>query len=117
MKRKLALLLAALMLLGLLAGCGGAPAQTQAEETGVTPAETAPAEAPAAPAVTPDPNEYTLPREDGCRQLTLYWNGPTDNYDNCDVWMWFPGRDGHGELFHPCGYGAKVVVNVPQDVT
>ena len=117
MKRKLALFLAALMLLGLLAGCGEAPAQTQAEETGVTPAETAPAEAPAAPAVTPDPNEYTLPREDGCRQLTLYWKGPTDNYDNCDVWMWFPGRDGHGELFHPCGYGAKVVVNVPQDVT
>ena len=117
MKRKLALLLAALMLLGLLAGCGEAPAQTQAEETGVTPAETAPAEAPAAPAVTPDPNEYTLPREDGCRQLTLYWKGPTDNYDNCDIWMWFPGRDGHGELFHPCGYGAKVVVNVPQDVT
>ena len=61
--------------------------------------------------------EYTLEREDGCRQLTLYWNSPGTDYDTCDVWIWFPGRDGSGNLFHPCAYGVKCVVNVPEDVS
>ena len=45
--------------------------------------------------------EYTLEKEDGCRQLTLYWSDPDADYDTCDVWIWFPGRDGSGNLFHP----------------
>ena len=106
-KQALALLLSALMLLGLLAGCGETPAPSPA------PA----AEAPSAAAETPAPDEYSLPHEDGCNQLTLYWNHPSGKYDNCDVWVWFPGRDGHGEMFHECPYGAKVVLNVPQDVS
>ena len=61
--------------------------------------------------------EYTLEKEDGCRQLTLYWSDPDADYDTCDVWIWFPGRDGSGNLFHPCAYGVKCVVNVPEDVS
>ena len=60
--------------------------------------------------------EFFLEKEDGCRQLTLYWTRPEGNYDRCDVWVWFPGKDGHGELFHPCAYGVKCMVNVPEDV-
>ncbi len=60
--------------------------------------------------------EYTLPREPGCRQLTLYWRSPGTDYDSCDVWVWFPGKDGSGQLLHPCAYGVKCVVNVPEDV-
>ena len=116
MKRKgtLALLLAALMLLGLLSGCGGTQTAPASEST---PAPAAPEPAVETPAPTPKAaDEYTIPLEPGCRQLTLYWNNPSGSYDNCDIWVWFPGRDGHGELFHPCAYGAKVVINVPQDV-
>ena len=108
-KQALALLMAALMLLGLLAGCtdAPAPAQTAAPESGGQQDVI----------VEPTPDEYTIPREEGCNQLTLYWNHPSGNYDKCDVWVWFPGMDGHGELFHSCPYGAKIVVNVPQDVS
>ena len=108
-KRLLCLALALLMLLGLLAGCGEAKPTEKTQEP-------APAESAAPAAVTPDPNEYSLPLEAGCRQLTLYWKSPNGSYDNCDVWVWYPGKDGHGELFHPCAYGAKVVLNVPEEV-
>ncbi len=60
--------------------------------------------------------EFFLEKEPGTRQLTLYWNRPDTDYGKCDVWMWFPGRDGGGQLFHPCAYGVKCVVNVPEDV-
>ena len=115
-KRIVALILAALMLLGLLSGCAETKsAPSAAEATAAPAAEEVPAAEPAAPAA-PAGEEYTLPPEDGCRQLTLYWKSPTDNYENCDVWVWYPGKDGHGELFHPCAYGAKVVLNVPEEV-
>ena len=111
-KQTLALLLAVLMLLA-LAACGEKPVQSAAPAEGALPGGEAPVEEAPAPAA----DEYTIPREDGTKQLTLYWNHPSGKYDNCDVWMWFPGADGHGELFHECPYGAKVVVNVPQDVS
>ena len=113
-KRMLALALAALMLLGLFSGCAQTKSAPAAETVPPAPADEA-AEAPA-PAQSAAEEEYSLPPEEGCRQLTLYWKGPSDSYENCDVWVWFPGRDGHGELFHPCPYGAKVVLNVPQAV-
>ena len=61
--------------------------------------------------------EYFLEKEPGCRQLTLYWTSPEADYASCDVWVWFPGRDGGGQLFYPCAYGVKCMVNVPEDVT
>ena len=60
--------------------------------------------------------EYTLPREEGTRQLTFYWQDEEADYDTCDMWIWYPNADGHGYLFHPCAYGVKVVLNVPEDV-
>ncbi len=65
------------------------------------------------PALT---EEYSLERPEGSRQLTLYWTDEDADYSKCDVWMWFPGADGRGQLFHPCDYGVKCVLNVPQDV-
>ena len=61
--------------------------------------------------------EYTLPREEGMRQLTFYWFRDSGDYDNCDMWIWFPNADGKGYLFHPCEYGAKVVLNVPEEIS
>ena len=113
MKKLLSLLLALCLLLSLLSGCGGKGAETPAPAPAGTeaplPAETeAPAEAP--------PEAYTLEREEGCHQLSLYWYRSDTDYDKCDVWVWFPGRDGHGVRFHPCDYGVVCVVNVPDDV-
>ena len=61
--------------------------------------------------------EFFLEKQPGCRQLTLYWNDPDADYSACDVWLWFPGKDGSGQLFHPCEYGVKCMVNVPEAVT
>ena len=61
--------------------------------------------------------EYTLEREPGTRQLSLYWVSPDADYSKCDVWLWFPGKDGSGNLFHPCAYGVKCVINVPEGVS
>ncbi len=58
--------------------------------------------------------EYSLPREEGTRQVIFYWNGDGADYAKCDMWIWYPNADGHGYLFHPCEYGAKVVLNVPE---
>ena len=58
--------------------------------------------------------EYTLPREEGTRQITFYWYGEDVDYNTCDMWIWYPNADGHGYLFHPCEYGVKVVLNVPE---
>ena len=99
-RKPLAFLLALVMLLSLLPGCGGTTPQPE------TPDDPAPSQ-----------DEFTLPREDGCNQLTLYWTHPDADYNKCDVWIWWDGKDGNGELFHPCGYGAKCVVNVPESVT
>ena len=63
------------------------------------------------------PEEYFLEKEPGCRQLTLYWSHPSADYETCDVWIWFPGRDGRGQLFYPCDYGVKCMINVPEDVS
>lgn len=114
-KRIFALTLALLMLLGLLSGCAGAKNVPAAE----TPSSASAAESAgdtSSAVQSPAGDEYSIPLEAGCRQLTLYWNSPSGNYENCDIWVWFPGRDGHGELFHPCAYGAKVVLNVPETV-
>ena len=58
--------------------------------------------------------EYTLPREEGTRQVIFYWYGDGADYSTCDMWIWYPNADGHGYLFHFCEYGVKVVLNVPE---
>ena len=64
----------------------------------------------------PPKEEYQLPLEDGYNQLTLYWSH-NGTYENCDVWIWWGDKAGQGHLFHECAYGAKMVVNVPEDVS
>ena len=54
---------------------------------------------------------------DGGRRLTLYWRDDGADYDKCDVWVWFPGKDGGGHLFEPCDYGVKCVIDVPEGVS
>ena len=61
--------------------------------------------------------EYTLAREAGTRQVTFCWYGENVDYDTCDMWIWYPNADGRGYLFHPCAYGAKVVLNVPEEIS
>ena len=60
--------------------------------------------------------EYSLPREEGTRQVTFYWYGENVDYGTCDMWIWYPNADGRGYLFHPCEYGVKVVLNVPEEI-
>lgn len=68
-----------------------------------------------APVWTPPADEYTLPIEDGCNQLTFYWSH-NGSYENCDIWIWWGDKAGQGYVFHECEYGAKVVVNVPEGI-
>ena len=68
---------------------------------------------PAEPSASAE-EEYTLPREEGTRQVIFYWYGDGADYEKCDMWIWYPNADGHGYLFHPCEYGVKVVLNVPE---
>ena len=132
MKKTLAILLCALLLLGLFAGCTNDPAKpagtTAAPQTNPPatdapktepPATNAPATNPPAtepPATEPVSDEYTIEREPGTNQLTFYWQADNVNYDKCDMWIWYPNADGRGYLFHPCDYGAKVVLNVPEGI-
>ena len=116
-KQILAIMLAALLL---LTACA-APAQQAAAPTAApAPAATAaPAEEPsAAPAEEPqaEPEEYQLEREAGCNQLSIYWTKASIDIATSDMWIWFKGKDGRGYAMHPCAYGAKCVVNVPEDV-
>ena len=108
--RTAALLLALLMILSaLLVACQPAvnPDTFDTTDTSETEGQTNPA--------IPE-DEYKLPPEEGCNQITFYWtyNG---SYENCDMWIWWGDVAGKGYLFHECGYGAKVVVNIPENVS
>ncbi|MDE7295647.1 MAG: hypothetical protein K2N84_00085, partial [Clostridia bacterium] len=59
--------------------------------------------------------EYSLPLEDGKKQLTIYYKRSA-GYADADIWLWYANVEGRGYLFHECAYGAKVVVNVPESV-
>ena len=97
-KRSISLVLALALLLS-TAAC--APADTQ-ENPGTSSSS------------TPAP-EYTLPLEDGYNQVTFYWKH-NSGIENCDIWIWWAGKDGSGNVFYPCEYGGKVVVNVPENI-
>ncbi|MEE1327827.1 MAG: type I pullulanase [Oscillospiraceae bacterium] len=107
--RLLSLMLALIMSFSvMLTACGN----QSAPETTPTEAETQPTET--EPTVAPT-EEYTEPLVDGYNQVTFYWSYP-GTYENCDMWIWWGDVAGKGYLFHECEYGAKVVVNVPEDV-
>ena len=59
--------------------------------------------------------EYTIPMEEGYNQITFYWSHP-GVIENCDIWAWWDGKEGSGYIMHPCDYGAKVVLNVPEGI-
>ncbi len=63
----------------------------------------------------PPADEYTIPMEEGYNQLTFYWSHP-GVIENCDIWAWWDGKEGSGYVMHPCEYGAKVVLNIPEGV-
>ncbi len=98
-KRSVSLILALIFLLS-MAACA-APAQE---------------ENPGSSSSTPAQPEYTLPLEEGYNQVTFYWKHAS-GIENCDMWIWWAGKDGSGNVFHPCEYGGKVVVNIPETVT
>ena len=109
MKRFFALVLSLTFVLVIICGCAsGTPVETTGADA-TTPAETT--------STTKTYEDYVLPREEGKNQLTFYWKASGVDYSKCDMWIWFPGADGHGYLFHECEYGGKVVLNVPADVT
>ena len=62
-------------------------------------------------------DEYTIEKIDGHNQLTFYWYGNKVDYATCDMWIWWGDVAGKGYLFHECDYGAKVVINVPEEIT
>lgn len=65
----------------------------------------------------PSDQEYTLPLEDGKKQLTIYWTYPGGvEFATSDIWMWWTGKEGSGYTMHECAYGGKVVVNVPDSI-
>ena len=105
-KRFVSLVLVLAMLLA-FAGCAGDSQPEQTVEASAEPTTEAPTEPPA--------EEYTEPLIDGYNQITFYWSYP-GTYENCDMWIWIGDQAGKGYLFHECDYGAKVVVNVPEDV-
>lgn len=102
-KRIISLLLSALMILSVLLVSCAKPDETPDLPDGTAEENNAPTE------------EYTLPLEEGYNQLTIYFNHG-ETYENCDVWIWWGDVAGKGYILHECEYGAKAVVNVPEDV-
>ena len=113
MKRSLRMisliLLIAMALSMVLPGCSQTPEEPATEQSVTEPVTEAPTEPPVV-------EEYFEPIPDGHNQVTFYWTYD-GTYENCDMWIWMPGKDGKGYTFHECEYGGKVIVNVPEDVT
>ncbi len=99
--RVLALVLALCLCLG---GC--APAAPDGSSGGDTQSST-----PSGGHVVPE-GEYTLDKQEGYNQITFYWTYP-GVIENCDIWVWWDGKEGGGYEFHECDYGVKAVINVP----
>ena len=120
MKRTLAIVLCLLLLLTAFAGCAqplDGPGMERSTE-GTTPGSNAPETADLPETSAPEPTgEYTLAREPGTNQLTFYWKAQDVDLSKCDMWIWFPNAEGKGYPFHPCDFGGKVVLNVPEEIT
>jgi hypothetical protein len=107
-KRCSALLLALAMLL--LSGC--------VQPNASTPGSTAhgPTQTPTTTAPKGPEDEYFLPKEEGCNQITFYWNYDGDAATS-SFWIWPEGGNGYSYLVYECGFGLKCMVNIPKDVT
>ena len=103
--KPIALLLSlALMVCLLFSACGeNMPVTTPAPETEPS-------------TVPPAAEEYYEPLQEDYNQVIFYWNG-SNNYENCDVWAWWDGKDGKGYRFHECSYGGKAVIQVPEGIS
>ncbi len=106
MKKLVSVFLLLAMLLSLMAACTRAPVESLPSEH---------EESSSAPGSEEATEEYTEEIPEGHNQLTLYWSYD-GSYENCDVWIWWGDKAGKGYLFHECEYGAKVIVNVPEDI-
>ena len=104
--RMICMILALSMLL--LSGC----VQPQTS----TPATTNPTTAPTTTVPGGDCDEYFLPKEDGCNQITFYWQFKGDA-DTSSFWIWPDGGNGYSYKVYPCAFGLKCMVNIPKDVT
>lgn len=62
-------------------------------------------------------DDYTLERGANERQLVLYWRESEHDYEDNDVWVWWEGKDGELYEYHECSYGAKIIVNVPSNIS
>ncbi len=101
-----ALFLALIMLL--LSGCVQPDVSTPGQTTtGSVPAPTTPG--------GPE-DEYFLPKEEGCNQITFYWNYKGDAATS-SFWIWPEGGSGYSYAVYECAFGLKCMVNIPQDVT
>lgn len=65
-------------------------------------------------------DEYTIEREEGCNQLTIYISlvGQNKTYDPSvsDIWCWWEDKAGQGYLLNECDFGYKIVLNIPETV-
>ncbi len=114
-RRILSLVLALCLVLGMTACAGPDTNPTDpAPSTPTTPTTPATDPKPTQPSSPED--EYTLPKVDGCNQLTIYWNY-TGNSATASFWIWPEGGNGTSYAVYECSYGVKCVVNIPQDVT
>ena len=114
-KRMIAILLTCLLICGVFACTGGTDQPAVPTEA----AETAKTEATSEPQPTEGTaidGEYFLPHEDGTKQLTLYWKADSIDFETSDMWIWYPEKDGRGYPMYPCAYGAKCMINVPNDI-
>ena len=60
--------------------------------------------------------DYQLPAEEGCRQLIVYWREAAHSYKDNDLWLWHDLAEGRAYEFHPCSYGGKAMVNIPESI-
>ena len=85
--------------------------------TGTTaPSEPTEPTEPTEPSTGPMEDEYFLPKEEGCNQITFYWNY-TGDLTRASFWIWHEGGDGFSYAVYPTAFGAKCMVNIPKDVT
>ena len=103
--KPIALLLSLAMILSLLLSACGQAVSVTTTEPGTEP-----------PTAPPAAVEYCEPLQEGYNQVIFYWNG-SNNYENCDVWAWWDGKDGKGYRFHECAYGGKAVIQVPEGIS